>query len=389
MLAVLILSALALPATLGCAYLGLLTLLSWKAPPPPRSLRQVRFDVIVPAHNEQDGIARTVTSLLGIDWPADRFRVVVIADNCQDETAATARSAGALVLERQDSTLRGKGYALQHAFNWSAQDGFATAVVVVDADSEVSSNLLESFAIRIERGEQAIQAHYGIRNPHASWRTQLMTIAMGAFHIVRSRGRERLRLSCGIRGNGWCVTHALLRQVPYNYFSLAEDIEFGIELGIAGHRVAYADEASANADMASRAEAAQSQRQRWERGRYQLVRSRTLPLLWLALRRASAVCLDLALDLIVPPLSYIALNVFLFAALATVFTGGGAVPVFWDWWAAACALVLVVYVLRGWQVSGMGLRGLAALTHVPTFIFWRLKVMAVGKSSEWIRTERE
>jgi len=36
----------------------------------------------------------------------------------------------------------------------------------------------------------------------ASWRTRLITIAKAAFHIVRSRARERLKLSCGIRGNG-------------------------------------------------------------------------------------------------------------------------------------------------------------------------------------------
>ena len=155
------------------------------------------------------------------------------------------------MLERQDLTLRGKGYALAHAFAWSIKDGFASAVVVVDADAEVSANLLEAFAVRIERGARAIQAQYGILNPWSSWRTQLITIAKGAFHVVRSRARERLGLSCGVRGNGWCVTHALLSEVPYRYYSLTEDVEYGIALGMAGRRVEYAGEAHADADMAS------------------------------------------------------------------------------------------------------------------------------------------
>ena len=123
------------------------------------------------------------------------------------------------------------------------RQGFATAVAVIDADAAVSANLLEAFAARIDHGARAIQAHYGVLNPMVSWRTQLLSIAKGAFHTVRSRARQRLGLSCGVRGNGWCVTPELLRAVPYRYFSLTEDVEYGIALGRAGYRVEYAGEA--------------------------------------------------------------------------------------------------------------------------------------------------
>jgi len=385
----LLLAALALPATFSCAYLALLTALSWPLAVPSRSSRRLRFDIIVPAHNEENGITRTVASLLAIDWPREQFRVLVIADNCSDATAAVARRAGAEVLERQDLTLRGKGYALAHAFGASIKDGFASAVVVIDADAEVSANLLEAFAARIEEGARAIQANYGILNPWSSWRTQLITIAKGAFHIVRSRAREHLGLSCGVRGNGWCVTHELLRQVPYQYYSLTEDVEFGIALGEAGCRVHYAGEAHANADMAANEKNARSQRQRWEQGRIQLVRATTLPLLRSAVRRRSLLCLDLALDLIVLPLSYVTLNVVLLGLAAAAATFLDPAAKFWAWWALACAAVIVLHVLRGWQLSGMGARGLLALAHVPGFIMWRLWLLLARKPSEWVRTERE
>ena len=386
----LLLLILAIPATFSCAYLALLTLLSAKLPLPPPSSRRLRFDVFVPAHNEEPGITRTALSLLAIDWPHAGFRVIVIADNCSDGTAEVARAAGAQVLERHDLTLRGKGYALAHAFAYSAQDGFADAVVVVDADAEVSPNLLEAFAARIERGAQAIQAQYGVLNPWSSWRTQLLAIAKGAFHIVRSRARERLRLSCGVRGNGWCVTHALLREMPYRFFSLTEDVEFGIALGMAGHRVEYAAEAFSNADMAAAEKTARSQRQRWEKGRADMVRSRMLPLLRAAVLKPSVVCLDLAFELIVPPLSYLVMNVTLLGVIAAILMVWWPAVGFWFWWALGCALVLVLYVLRGWQLSGIGARGLLALAHVPGFILWRIRLLLTRKSStEWVRTERE
>jgi cellulose synthase/poly-beta-1,6-N-acetylglucosamine synthase-like glycosyltransferase len=388
-LLIVLLGALALPATFSCAYLALLTLISWQLPAPGRSARRICFDLIVPAHNEEGGISRTVASLLAIDWPRDKFRVVVIADNCSDNTAAVARRAGAQVLERQNLSLRGKGYALAHAFAASAEEGFASAVVVIDADAEVSANLLEAFAVRIEMGAQAIQANYGILNPWSSWRTQLITIAKGAFHIVRSRARERLGLSCGVRGNGWCVTHDLLRQVPYQYYSLTEDVEFGIALGVAGCRVHYAGEAHADADMASNEKTARTQRQRWEQGRFRLVRSATLPLLRTAVRKRSLLCLDLAFDLMVPPLAYLCINVVLFGLVAGVAALLNPSGKFWAWWAMGCALTLLLHVLRGWQLSGIGARGLIALAHVPGFVLWRLWLLTGRKPSEWVRTERE
>src|SRR5690606_22233480 len=113
---------------------------------------QLHFDIVVPAHNEASGIGRTLASLRAIDWPRDRFRILVVADNCTDNTAAIARNAGAHVLERQDEHRRGKGHALAFAFEASRRDALADAVVVVDADTGVSPNLLEAFATRLEQG---------------------------------------------------------------------------------------------------------------------------------------------------------------------------------------------------------------------------------------------
>ena len=380
-----------LPAVAACLYLLGLTLLSAALPPQARSSRKLRFDIIVPAHNEEPVLANVIRSLQALDWPADQFRVVVVADNCTDATAAIATAAGAHVMQRIDPEHRGKGYALDFGFKASRARGWADAVVVVDADAEVSPNLLESFACRIERGEHAVQAHYGVSNTSASWRTRLLSIAKAAFHIVRSRGRERVRASCGIRGNGWAVTHTLLDQVPYKAFSLTEDLEYGISLGMAGFRVAYADEAHANAEMVSAESAARKQRQRWESGRFQLIRNMTVPLLRQALRKRSLVCLDLACDLMVLPLSYVVLNVLALLVLAVIATLAQPIMQVWIWVALGCVAALVLHILRGWQLSGAGLQGLADLARAPFFLLWKILVMLRGgnRSKEWVRTKRE
>jgi 1,2-diacylglycerol 3-beta-glucosyltransferase len=387
---VLMLIALALPALLACTYLLLQTLLSGRLPAPPRSSRQLRFDVIVPAHNEVQGIAGTIANLRQIDWPRDRYRILVIADNCTDETAPVAAAAGAIVLERHDPNRRGKGYALQLAFQRSREEQWADAVAIVDADAEVSPNLLEAFASRLEHGANAVQAHYGVLNASAAWRTRLLAVAMAAYHIVRSRARERQQLSSGICGNGWCITHALLQKVGYNAFSLTEDMEFGIDLGLAGHRVYYAGEAHASQAMITDGRAARKQRQRWEHGRFQLIRSRTLPLLRAALKQRSAVCFDLALDLIVLPLTYVALNVAALLLLSVLFAFFDGTYLGWVWLSSICALSLIVYVFRGWQLSETGARGLLDLAGAPAFVVWKVLLMVSHQqSAEWVRTDRK
>ena len=293
----------ALPVAVASGYLALLALLARRRTPPPPPPPRLRFDVVVPAHNEEQGIASTVTSLLALDYPRELYRVVVVADNCTDCTAELARRAGAHVVERHDPAHRGKGYALAHAYALSVEEGLADAVVVVDADSVASPNLLAAMGARFAAGAQAVQARYGVRNVSSSWRTQLMAIAFACFHDVRSLAREQLGLSCGLRGNGMAFTRELLQRVPHTAYSVVEDLEYGIQLGYAGVRVAFAGEAHVLGEMPAWGAASRTQRDRWEAGRLGVARAHAARLLRAALVRRDRVALDLALDLLVPSLS--------------------------------------------------------------------------------------
>lgn len=388
----LILAIVAFPVTLATLYLGVLTLLSARLLCPRPRERTLRFDILVPAHNETAVIERTVRSLAAVDWPREHFRIVVIADNCSDDTAALARAAGARVIERQDDVRRGKGYALEYGIACSAADGFAQAVAVIDADTEVTPNLLSAYAARIEAGAEVMQVHYGVLNPNDSWRTRLITMAYGAFHAVRGRARERLRASCGLRGNGMCMTHALLREVPFNIHSMTEDLEYGIVLGLRGYRVVYIDEASADAELIASERGSRSQRQRWEGGRLAVVRAYVGRLLGQALRQPSWICLELAIDLLTLPLGYIVLQI-----VALGMAGGVAALLLpaaglWAWPALALGLlaVLALHVLRGWQLSPLGPRALLDLARAPFFVLWKLYVLLRNRRNKhWIKTERD
>jgi hypothetical protein len=290
---------------------------------------------------------------------------------------------------RHDPTRRGKGYALEFAFSRLVDEAVADVVVVVDADSEVSGNFLRAFAARFERGAPAVQARYGVRNPDASWRTRLMKIAFATFHDLRSLGRERLGLSCGLRGNGMAFLRDVLRERPHDAFSVVEDVEYGIALARLGHRIWYVDEAEVLGDMAGSEGASRSQRQRWEGGRRHLARKLGLSLFREAAGKLDRVLFDMAVDVVLPPLSYIAL-----ASLAGTLASGVAVatgsasPVVLVAWGAS-ALMLGVYVARGVALSGTGLRGVVDLAAAPAYIAWKIAVARRGTpTDEWIRTMR-
>lgn len=400
--------AVAVPAGLTGAYLGALSLLASPSKPRPAAT-SVRFAFVVPAHNEALSIGKTIRSLASVDYPQDHRRIVVIADNCTDDTAEVARDAGADVLIRNDSTRRGKGYALDLAFqdllgaSASSDDprGSIDAVVVVDADTSVSSNILQAFAAGLLDGEKVLQASYRVANENATWRTSLMAVAFACMHDVRSLGRERLGLSTGLRGNGMCFSVEALRLVPHRAASLVEDVEHGLDLGEAGIRVAFVHEASVEAEMPERAEESASQRKRWESGRSKLKRTRLPSLVRQAAMKRDPVLADLAIDLAIPPLARVAL------ALGAAFGGSSIWRALTGRWPKAIyptgigMVGLLGHVVLGWRQSGTGMTGLRALFHVPKYLWWKVRlrtggssttekglVHAAGGADEWVRTKR-
>jgi 1,2-diacylglycerol 3-beta-glucosyltransferase len=382
----------AVPVLLASTYLLVLAILSGRRASAPGREPHLRFDLVVPAHDEEAGIATTVRSLLAVDYPVELRRVLVVADNCRDATAERAREAGARALVRQDAERRGKGYALAFAFERVLSEGIADAVVVVDADTEVSKGLLRAFAERLDAGALAVQADNVVGNPRQSWRTCLMAIAFALFNTARSLGRERLGCSTGLRGNGMCLSVRILREVPHQAFSVVEDLEYGIRLGVAGHRVHFAQDGRVQSVMVADGAVAASQRRRWEQGRREMARGHGLKLLWRGLVSRDRILFDLGLDLLVPPLAYLgaAAAAGTIACCAVSWLAGRAI---WPLWAWAGSLAgLAVYVGRGWWLSGTGLQGLGALLYAPVYLAWKAQLALRHRGrpqGEWVRTTRE
>jgi cellulose synthase/poly-beta-1,6-N-acetylglucosamine synthase-like glycosyltransferase len=343
----------------------------------------VRLAVVVPAHNESALIARCVTSLrASAARGGGGCAIVVVADNCEDDTAERAGGAGARVLVRHDSSLRGKGHALRAAFDQLLADGF-NAFLVVDADSTVSSNLVSEVRLALSTGARAVQCRYRVLNPDASVRAGLMDLAFLAFNVLRPRGRFGWGLSAGILGNGFALRGAVLQRVPWDADSIVEDLEYHLRLVSAGERVDFIDVATVYGEIPAGGAAAKVQRSRWEGGRMRMAKE-WAPKLTAEIARGKWRLTEPLLDLLMLPLAY---HVLLLSLALVV------LPASFRVLAAAPLGMVLIYVLAACGLGQRPLRTVMALASVPFYLLWKFTTLAgvvsgSRRNAGWTRTAR-
>ncbi len=375
-----VLIATTLPGTIELLMLTLASL--FHRNDPVTAAQQLRLAVIIPAHNEQLNIARCIESIAASRQGLDS-EIIVIADNCDDDTAECASSAGARVLERHDDQRRGKGYALDFAFQTLMPEGF-DGFLVIDADSVVRDNFLPVMASLFAQGADGVQCRYTPLNVEATLRTRLMHVSLMAFNVLRPRGRSALGLSAGILGNGFGLSAETLRVVPYTAASLVEDLEYHILLTHAGRRVRFTDRTWVKADMPTGGKGTQTQRARWEGGRLRMIGSH-VPVLLKRVLSGERLLLEPTLDLLLLPLSYHVLLLLITIAVPVGFARAYGL--------AALALVMI-HTLVAIRVGGGGLRDLGTLAIAPYYILWKLTVLrligrSASRNASWVRTHRE
>jgi len=343
-----------------------------------------RLAIVVPAHNEIASIADCVRSLSRCDRPTtlDAATIIVIADNCSDQTAEVASRAGARVIERRDSQRRGKGFALQFAFAQLIGEGF-DAILVVDADTVVDPNLLTEVVRLFDQGADGVQARYLPLDITDSPRARLRNLALMAFNFLRPLARDRLGISCGITGNGFALRRETLEAVPYRADSIVEDLEYHVSIVRGGLRIRFASASTVRAPVPVSGVAARTQRARWEGGRARMIGNYAPALAFEALHNSRL--LEPLLELLLLPL---ALHV-------SLLVGALAMPVPPAQIYSAFALSLVgLHVALAVRLGGGGLADLSGLMAVPAYLGWKVSLIAptlrsTRSTTEWRRTERQ
>jgi 1,2-diacylglycerol 3-beta-glucosyltransferase len=353
------------PATAACLYYFALTSVGWwRARPLPAEPPTHAFAVVIPAHNEELSLPATLHSVFASDYPAERLRVLVVADNCTDRTAEVARRHGADCLERHDPENRGKGYALALAIP-RALAGGADAVLVLDADCELGRDTLRRMDAALAAGSVAVQAARVPRNPDAGPAAFVSAVGSVIENAV-SAGRCRLGASAALRGSGMAFARQVLERHPWTSFGLTEDAEYAAELARAGVRVRFLADAEVRGEVPAEVAALDRQRKRWRAALYaggpgvfaRWLASKPLVLAHLAVTAAAVVILSPWLPAAFPP-----------------------------WAAGLVGLTAVVY-LRAVRRAGVRPQGLWRAAGIVARLAWLTLAGAAERNRPWERTPR-
>ncbi len=350
--------------------------------------RRPKIAVLVPAHNEVSGIAITLKTLL--PQLTNQDRLVVIADNCEDETAAVARQFGVTVIERYDSEHKGKGYALDFGLNYIAAEP-PEVVVTVDADCTVHPGTIDGIACLAAASTRPVQSTYLMAQPdNPTPKDAISALAVKVKNLVRPTGLLQLGQPCLLTGSGIAFPWSVIDKVSFANSKTVDDMQLGLDLAIAGHPPIFCPQARTTGRLMEK-EAAKSQRARWEHGHIETMLTEIPKLLIAAVTQKRFDLLMLALEMSIPPLS---LLLMMWVATMTLGLLGG---VFLGIWTPSIlfaieGLIILISIVGTWMKFGRNDISALQLITIPFYILWKIPLylaFLVNPQTRWIRTERD
>ena len=349
-----------------------------------------RVAVLVPAHNESAGLLPTLADIQRQLLPGDRL--LVVADNCTDDTATVASAGGAEIVERHDATKLGKGYALDYGLRHLSADPPAI-VIVIDADCRLEDGTIGRLALTAATTGRPVQAvDTMISPPQSAINHQVAEFAGLVKRWLRPLGLHALGLPCQLLGTGMAFPWDVLRSVDLASGSIAEDLKLGLELSLAGHSPTFCPSACVISEFPSSIKGTETQRKRWEQGHIEMVVKDIPRLSYQAITHGNGSLLILALDSAVLPLSLLGIlisGVFAITAL-TAFFGLSSVPLIIS---TATLLGFIVAIALAWLKCGRDVLPASRILSIAPFVIEKLglyrQILSGKSAAQWDRTDRK
>jgi cellulose synthase/poly-beta-1,6-N-acetylglucosamine synthase-like glycosyltransferase len=359
-------------------------------PSPPAKYSDGKVAVLVPAHNESTGLLPTLEDIKAQLRPADRL--LVVADNCTDDTGAVAATAGADVISRNDLERTGKGYALAWGLR-HLEVNPPDIVIVIDADCRLADTLIARLAAACAMTHRPVQALDLMIAPEDSpISSRVAEFAWRVKNWVRPLGLKALGLPCQLMGTGMAFPWEVIRSTELASGLIVEDLKLGLDLAVAGNAPVFLPSARVTSEFPSSPEGTLAQRRRWEQGHLGMILTMVPRLIVLAIRQTNLDLLALALDVAVPPLSLLAtlvLVVFVLSALATLL-GFASTAILVS---TVSLVAFVIGVLLSWLKFGRDVLPPSAILLIAPYIIRKLplygRILFQRSRSQWIRSDRK
>ena len=357
-------------------------------PAPGIAATDPAFVVLIPAHNEEEVIGPVIKDLM--QSAPGNARILVVADNCDDDTAGIAAEAGAEVIVREDKSRVGKSYALEYGVRHLAEDPPA-AVVAVDADCSVGSTVLADLAAACISLKRPVQARYLLGAPEApNPGYRVAEFAIRLKNWFRPAGLHAMGLPCQLMGTGMAFPWQALMDAEIASGSIVEDMTLGLDLANKGHAPVFLETAHVVSTFPQTDAAAISQRTRWEHGHIWTILSLAPRYLMSAVWRRNLPLLAMVVDLLIPPLAlFSVLTAVLGVAAYFSWTAGGPVTAL----AVLCLAVGLCVILLSivWFRFARDILPWSKVWLVPIYIVRKLPMYLLAlfrPERNWVKTNR-
>lgn len=229
--------------------------------------------VMVPAHNEEKVIGRTVRSLLSLNYPRDSMELIVINDNSSDNTGplleGIKREFPQSNFKIINTTKENGGKGKSNALNIGFQNSAGEYIAVYDADNTPDRLALRYLVHRLsgDSGLGAVIGKFRTRNKNKNILTRFINIETLSFQWMAQAGRWQLFRLCTIPGTNFIVRRSIIERLGgWDIHAIAEDTEISFQIYKLGYRIAFMPLAVTYEQEPETVRVWMKQRTRWAKG---------------------------------------------------------------------------------------------------------------------------
>ncbi|MGB9773375.1 MAG: glycosyltransferase family 2 protein [Bacteroidota bacterium] len=230
-----------------------------------------RVAILIPAHNEEKVIRRTLEAMLAFDYPSDRYEVIVVNDGSTDETGVIveemawrdARVRHLIVPEEEG----GKGKS--RALNIGLKHTNAEYIAVYDADNTPEPSALRYLVTQMILHQElgAVLGKFRTRNRYRNLLTRFINVETLSFQSILQAGRWKLFKVSTLPGTNFVIRRSLLEQLGgWDEEAITEDSELSIRVYMKGYKIKVIPYAVTYEQEPETWEVWRKQRTRWVRG---------------------------------------------------------------------------------------------------------------------------
>lgn len=201
------------------------------------------ISIMIPAHNEEGVITKTVENILKIDY--ENFEIIVIDDRSHDNTASVIKdlennNKKVTALIRDKNAYPGKSAVLNDALPIAKGE----AILVFDADAKVAPDFLSKLVPNLEPADVgAVQARKVIFNKDFNFLTRCQNNEYTLDSHFQT-GRDAVKGAVELRGNGELIKRSALDDIGgWNNNTITDDLDMSTQLHIKGWDIRFCPEA--------------------------------------------------------------------------------------------------------------------------------------------------